>query len=147
MGARVRLHVEAAGADRLGGGALELVALANSGYEADAPELILPVAAATRLGLWPHPPRGAVEQRYQTPAGEFVATRIPSGVRVRLVVADRRLPARTAAAVVSMTEREAILSAELGSRLGIATIDPGEGIWALRAELTHLRRSAPPQYW
>jgi len=146
MGARVRLHIEPAAARRSGRG-LEIVALANSGYEAEAEELLLPAPLAQKLGWWPKPPAGAVSLNYQTPGGMFPVLRVSNALRVRLLVVGRKLtPCRTSAVIVT-TEREAILSAELASRLGIATIDPGRGIWALRNELSRLRKSELPQRW
>ena len=51
MAVRVRLRVSR------GGSGVEVVALVNSGYEADSPQLMVPVALAKVLGLWPPPPR------------------------------------------------------------------------------------------
>ena len=50
MAVRVRLRVE------VGGRVREVVALVNSGYEADTPQLMIPARLARELGLWPPPP-------------------------------------------------------------------------------------------
>ena len=46
---------------------LEVVAVVNTGYEADSPQLMVPVSTARELGLWP--PVDAREAIFDT-AGE-----------------------------------------------------------------------------
>ena len=62
MAVRVRLRVEAGGRVR------EVVALVNSGYEADTPQLMVPIGLARELGLWP-PPSDAREEFVDTAGG------------------------------------------------------------------------------
>ena len=50
MGVRVRLAV------RIGSRSVVIPALVNSGYEADSPELSIPVSVAEELGGRPHRP-------------------------------------------------------------------------------------------
>jgi hypothetical protein len=47
MAVRVRLRI------LRGDNVVETVALVNSGYEADSPQLMIPVHLAKVLGLWP----------------------------------------------------------------------------------------------
>src|SRR5438067_4605706 len=53
---RLRVRIERAAAGKTP--AVDTVAVANSGFEAGAAEVLLPVRVAERLALWP-PPRGA----------------------------------------------------------------------------------------
>jgi hypothetical protein len=63
MGVRVRVRV------RYGGASLDLVALVNTGYETDVPELLVPVGVAMGLGLWPRLPDNTVVETYRTTSG------------------------------------------------------------------------------
>ena len=49
MAVRVRLRITR------GGSAIEAIALVNSGYEADSPQLMIPLTLAKTLGAWPSP--------------------------------------------------------------------------------------------
>jgi predicted aspartyl protease len=51
MGVRVRVGY--------GSTSLDLVALVDTGYETDVPELLVPVNVAESLGLWPKLPKRA----------------------------------------------------------------------------------------
>lgn len=62
MVVRVRLRIERGGTVR------EVVALVNSGYEADTPQLMIPAVLAKEMGLWPPPP-DAREELFDTAGG------------------------------------------------------------------------------
>ena len=62
MAVRIRLRL------RKGDKALETVALVNSGYEADSPQLLLPLNLARKLGLWPPQPE-MIEATFETAGG------------------------------------------------------------------------------
>ena len=47
---------------------LETVALVNSGYEADSPQLMIPISLAKALGIWPPPP-DSKEEIFETAGG------------------------------------------------------------------------------
>jgi hypothetical protein len=49
MAVRVRLRITR------GDSAIEAIALVNSGYEADPPQLMIPLTLAKTLGVWPPP--------------------------------------------------------------------------------------------
>lgn len=67
MAVRVRVRITRG---RAAGASIETSAVANSGFEAEHPEALLPVAVAARLGLWP-PPAGARADRFESPAAPF----------------------------------------------------------------------------
>ncbi len=57
----VRVRVRIVKGDRT----VETVALANSGYEAETPQLLVPIKLAEELGLWPPVP-GMEETEFET---------------------------------------------------------------------------------
>jgi hypothetical protein len=59
MGVRVRVRV------RYGSASLDLVALVNTGYETDVPELLVPVGVAMGLDLWPKLPDDTAVETYR----------------------------------------------------------------------------------
>ena len=125
---------------------LETAALANSGYESETPQLLVPVEAARRLGLWP--PRGADETVYETAGGPLRVWVYPSAARVAVVEEGAESPEVVADVVVSPLADEVLMSDALMSELGIAIEDPKRGLWRFRWEpVTRLRRSQPPTYW
>ena len=143
MVVRVKLAVR----NRETGASLELAALVNSGFETETPQLLLPVAAARELGLWPPGP-GASRATYDTAGGPVGVWIYPRALVIRVVAEDVEAPEVIADAVVSTVEREVLISDKLTSALQIAIEDAGEGLWRFRFEgLDRLRRSVGPQFW
>ncbi len=143
MAVRVKLAVR----NRETGAYVELVALVKSGFETQTPQLLLPVAAARELGLWPVRPEasGAIYDAAGGPVGVWTYPRVLS---VRVVAEDVEAPEVIADAVISTVEREPLISDKLMSALQIAIEDGGEGLWRFRFEgLDRLRRSEEPQFW
>jgi predicted aspartyl protease len=103
MAVRVRAKL------RQGSIELETTALVNTGFEAPAPDLALPVEAARRLGLWP--PRRA----------KLVVADTGGGVEVE----GRR---RTANVLVNPHIDEVLISDYLAGELGIVILDPRRGL-------------------
>jgi len=143
LAVRVRLAVR----NRETGALMELAALVNSGFEAETPQLLLPVAAARELGLWPPGPE-ASRATYDTAGGPVGVWIYPRAISVRVVVENVEAPEAIADAVISTVEREPLISDKLMSALQIAIEDAGEGLWRFRFEgLDRLRRSVEPQFW
>lgn len=136
----VRVRIESASA------AVETAALANSGYEAETPQVMVPVQLARALGLWP-PGEGFEETEYETAGGPLRVWVASGALRVR-VAAEGEAPQVVADAVVSPLADEVLLSDKAISELGIALEDVGRGLWRFRWEPKDaLRRSEPPKYW
>ena len=138
MPVRVRLRLKPLSgpmADR----AFETPALVNSGYEAESPELLLPLRLAEELGLWPP---GRIEIAYfSTPTGLGGLYLLGEVLEVWAVAADREVGP-------SEHEREVLLSDYLTSSLGIAIEDPRAGLWRFRDEPPErARESEPPRYY
>jgi len=133
MGVRVRLRV------RHGSASLDLVALVNTGYETDVPELLVPVSIAMRLSLWPRLPDNTVVETYRTASGLMRVYRV-GGAHVSLLVEGNEVRSTKAYIVISEHTDEALISDQLASELGIVIEDPAKGLWRLREE-SLVRRS------
>jgi len=88
MAVRVRLRGEAGGRVR------EVVALVNSGHEADTPQLMVPIGLARGLGLWPPPP-DAREELFDTAGGPVRVWVVRGAAAVRAVAEDAESARRT----------------------------------------------------
>jgi len=138
----VRVKVKITVGDR----GLELTALLNSGYEAETPQLLVPIRVAELLGLWP--PMGAIESTYETAGGPLRTWIYPRRCLIRLMVEEAETVEATADLVVSPIADEALINDKLISELQIVLEDAGKGFWRLRSEpSTKLRPSEPPKYW
>lgn len=140
MAVRVRIRVERTSRPKT---AIETVALANSGFESPVPEILLPVRAAARLGLWP-PGRKARAERYDSPATDFSLITLPRSVRVRL--AGPTCKAILSNVAISERQTEAILNDRLVDALKLQLIQAGRGIYRVGPR-GKLRRSEAPEYW
>ena len=126
---------------RVGEREAEAVALLGSGYEAPAPQLLVPVDLARRLGLWP--PTSAREVVLETAGGPLRAWYYPRAARVRVVAEDAESREVVADVVVSPLADEPLISDMLAEELEIAVESFGRGLWRFRWEPPgRLRRSA-----
>ena len=140
MAVRVRLRI------RKGGREVTTSALVSTGFEADEPQLIVPLPLAEELQLLSG---GASIEDFSTAGGGLISGyRIEEPVEVELVLEDRKLPAIRAPITVLPRETEVIMSDRLASDLGIVVLDPWRGVWCLRDELgTKERPSTPVEEW
>lgn len=126
---------------------VETAALANSGYEAETPQLLIPIKLAQELGLWP-PREGFEESEFETAGGPLRVWIVPRACRVCVVAPDATSLEVEVDIVISPIADEVLLSDKLISELGIALEDAGRGLWRFRWEPKEkLRRSEPPKYW
>jgi hypothetical protein len=140
MAVRVRVGITRATSSR--SRVIETVAVANSGFEARDPEILLPVRAAERLGLWP-PPAGAHAERFESPAASFSMITIPGAVRVSLSGSVR---GTRCTVVVSERETEVVLNDQLVDALRIELVAPGRGLYRVGRH-GRLRRTEEPEPW
>ncbi len=136
MGVRVEVIV------RYGSNEVLTSALANSGYESEKPEVLIPIALARKLGI---KLEGVSSERYRT-VGTEVSTLVLGDIEVCLVVNHKVSKCVKARAVTVFNEYEVLLSDALIEELGIEIVRPRSGEWRLRGE-DILRKSAKPQYW
>ena len=138
MPVRVRVRLRS-----LRNGSVVIVsALLNTGFTSDELDIHVPRGLAEKLGLWP-PPGNASLEVLDTAGGEVLSYFIPDAVE--LVVVDendvevsRRI---TCNVIVSLHEREVLLSDAVIEELGIEIISPKTGLWRFRGE-SRLRRGA-----
>ena len=141
MAVRVRVRINRAARSK--NPPLETVALANSGFEAEAPEVLLPVRAAEKLGLWP-PPASARAERFESPAASFSMVTVRRALRVAIAGTNRQGP--VCHAVISERESEVVLNDRLLGLLAVALIDPGRGLYRI-GRRGRLERTERPEHW
>ena len=134
----VRVVVEIKRGDKV----IESSALVNSSYEAEEPELHIPIALARTLGFNLECLRG---ERYRV-VGAEVTTYILGNVLVRVKTEDRSTEWINAKAVTVPGEYEVILSDALTEQLGIEIVKPKKGLWRFSGE-TKTRESTKVKYW
>jgi len=140
LAVRVRLRI------RKGGRKVVTSALVNTGFEADEPQLIVPLPLAEELQLLSG--EASIEDFSTAGGGLISGYRIEEPIEVELVLEDREPPAMQVPVTVLPRETEVIMSDKLASDLGIVVLDPWRGIWCLRDELgTKERPSAPVEEW
>jgi predicted aspartyl protease len=79
VGVRIRVRIG------YGNSSADTIALVNTGYETDVPEILIPIALAERLGIWPRLPENTTIETYRTASGLMKVYRIP-GARISLVI-------------------------------------------------------------
>ena len=134
----VRLRVRI----RVGGRVVDCIALLNSGYESDTPQILIPLDLGEELGLWP-PPKGAREYIFDTAGGPLRVWLIPRAGYVSVVAEDVESREVLTDIVLSPLADEALIGDVLAGELEIAVEDFARGLWRFRWESRDkLRRSA-----
>jgi len=124
------------------------VALVNSGFESDRPQILTPISLARRLDLWDRVLIEGSSQIFGTVAGLTRLYVLPSSIYVSIVEDDIETEPILSDTVISEIEREVLISDYLAGLLGIAVEDFREGLWRLRSDRNNrIRRSYKPQYW
>ncbi len=127
MAVRVRLRIMRE--DRR----LDVVALLNSGYEADSPQLMIPVDLARVLGLWPPPPL-AREEVFETAGGPIRVWVVRNAAEVKVIAGDAESKTVRVDVVVSPLADEPLISDVLAGELELAVEDFAKGLWRFRWE-------------
>ncbi len=139
MGVRVRLRICSRSR------CLETSALVNSGFESSDPEIVVPPSLADALGL---EVSNEIAAYTVAGGGSVSAFRARDSVVVELVLNDRENVRAFARVSIVPGENEVLISDRLAHELGIAIIDPFEGLWCLRDELgKKVRPSVSPELW
>jgi len=108
------------------------------------PEVLVPKKLAERLRLWP-PPENSILESIGTAGGEVLAYVIPKSLEVTVLAEGGRSKTVVCNAIVSLQEREVLLSDALIEELGIEIISPKTGIWRFKGKLEEA--SIEPEYW
>ncbi|KUO79883.1 MAG: hypothetical protein AT718_01015 [Vulcanisaeta sp. JCHS_4] len=104
------------------------MALVNSGFESDRPQILIPISLARRLDLWGRVLIEGGSQIFGTVAGLTRLYVLPSSIYVSIVEDDAEMKPLSLNAIISETERETLISDYLASLLGIAVEDFREGL-------------------
>jgi hypothetical protein len=125
VGVRVKVRI------KYGGKSVDLIALVNTGYETDVPEILIPVGIAEKLGLWPKLPDNTLIETYKTASGLMKVYRV-GGANISLLVDNVEVRSTETYVVISEYVDEALISDQLTSKLDIVIEDPAKGLWRLR---------------
>lgn len=139
MAVRVKVRLEFAGEY------IEAVAIANSGYEATTPEILIPENLA-RL-RWRRILKGAPYVEYAT-AGGHARFKCVGEAKVSITCKDRISKKVRVRLLVSGIQRGVLLNDKLCGRLGMVLVDPATGRWRFRDDPPNRqRRSQAQQMW
>ncbi len=142
MGVRVKLRI------RIGDKEVDVVALANSGFETDSPQLLVPRNFIVRNNLEPLLPSNPLTLEYDTAGGPIVMYVYPYACTVKVLEEDKASREVKADLVVSPIEKEALMSDALIEELGIVILSPRRGLWRFIDDpVDKIRVSYKPQYW
>ena len=137
MAVRIRLKLRRGNLER------EVIALVNSGYEADTPQLLVPTGLAREIGLWPPGP-DALETTFETAGGPLRVWIYRRAAMVMAVAEGASSDEVETDIVVSQLADEPLISDKLAGALSIAVEDFAEGLWRFRWEpVERARRSEP----
>ncbi|MCC6003981.1 MAG: hypothetical protein LM590_06535 [Thermofilum sp.] len=142
MGVRVKLRIT------MGSGAVDAVALANTGFETDEPQLLVPQAFLIRSGVGLEVLGRPIAVEYDTAGGPTLMHVYPRACRVAVLEPDRASKEVEADLAVSLIEREVLMSDALIGELGVDIVNPKAGLWRFIDDTAGvIRRSYKPQLW
>ncbi|MHC1629073.1 MAG: hypothetical protein ACXQTI_09635 [Candidatus Nezhaarchaeales archaeon] len=110
----------------------EVVALINSGYEADTPQLMISISLVLLPGLWS--PQNAKELTYDTAGGSLRVWLIPQAVKVQVVAEDASSREDATDIAISPLAEEPLISDILAGELELAVEDFAKGHWRFKWE-------------
>ena len=120
---------------------VELIALVNTGFISESPDVMLPTGVASELGLWP-PPEDALMASADTAGGGAVVYVVPGALEVSVVEEDRTVGPVMSNAVVNPSVNRVLISDYLAEELRIQVLYPRRGLWRFSDdEPGRLRRS------
>lgn len=140
MGCRVRVRI------KCGSRVVETSALVNSGFETDAPDIIVPLELAKKLGLWP--PRELSYTVLETGGGEVSAVYLESVAELELVLLDREPRKCLVNVIINPHVHEVVLSDYVSAHLGIVLLNIKKGLWKLEDDpIGLIREPEKPEEW
>lgn len=126
---------------------MSTVALVNSGFEADTPQILIPMVLAKRLHLDAYLEKAGIEF-YGTPGGPVRLYILPSSTTVWVDEPGAESPMVNCDTLISDIEAEVLISNYLAGELGIIAEDFKRGLWRLRSDKEGvIRGSHSPQLW
>ncbi len=143
MPVRVKLKVKS----KVSNETVETIALVNSGFITEKPQLLIPKKFAQKLNLWPPPPEAYVIE-LGTAGGPVRNFIVPNSLEVKIVEPDRETKNTLCDAIISHIEEEVLINDKLGEELGIIILGLASGKWKLVDDPDNkVRQTYPPQYW
>lgn len=143
MAVRIRIRIESLKGKKE---IIETIALVNTGYESEEPEIIIPIKLAEKLGIWPKLPENSRIEEYGTVGGIIKLYWIPYCVKVKILTKDKTSKYVRSHVTISEFEREVLLSDKLAGALGIVIENIGKGYWRFPNE-KKIRKSEKPEKW
>lgn len=138
---RVGVRLESASGTKL-----KTAAMANSAFESEEAELIVPERVAEELGLYPLLPTGAEVGDFKGVGGVAKGYRIKGLVKAWVEAEDKKVGPRDVVVSILPGEDEVLLCDKLIDALEIELVRPGEGLWRFKGEAA-LRKSVPAKRW
>lgn len=124
----------------------DVVALVNSGFETENPQLLIPVQLAKGLNLWP--PVDAKELTYETAGGPLTVWFYPRIAKAKAIAPDAESKEVVVDIAVSALADEVLISDKLAGGLELVVEDFAVGLWRFRWEpRDKLRKSEPPELY
>ena len=143
MAVRIKLRLRA----RASGGAIEVSALINSGFETDSPQLLIPMGLARRLALYPPPITSSIIE-VGTAGGPSKVFLVREALEVWAITDDREVGPKLVDVLISPIEEEVLVNDKLTEELGIILLATGSGKWRFVDDpADKVRHSEKPQYW
>jgi len=143
MAVRVRLRLRSKTSQET----IETSALVNSGFEAESPQLLIPIPLARQLSLYPPPPTSSVIE-VGTAGGPVRVFLVREALQAWVVTGDREVGPKFVDVMISPTEEEVLISDVLAEEFGIVLLAIGSGKWRFIDDpLDKVRYSEKPQYW
>lgn len=137
MAVRVRININ------VGNKSLEAVALVNSGFETEEPQILIPIKALKTLDL---KLSGATEDIYDTAGGPTRVWIYPEKAKISVIGSKGEILSEAIAdMVISAIEDEILIGDKLAGALKIMVEDFTEGIWRIKGKKR--RKSEKPQKW
>ncbi len=143
MAVRVRLRLRSKTSQET----IETSALVNSGFEAESPQLLIPIPLARQLSLYPPPLTSSVIE-VGTAGGPVRVFLVREALQAWVVTGDREVGPKLVDVMISPTEEEVLISDVLAEEFGIVLLAIGSGKWRFIDDpLDKVRYSEKPQYW
>ncbi len=114
MAVRVRLRLRSKTSQET----IETSALVNSGFEAESPQLLIPIPLARQLSLYPPPPTSSVIE-VGTAGGPVRVFLVREALQAWVVTGDREVGPKLVDVMISPTEEEVLISDVLAEEFGI----------------------------
>jgi hypothetical protein len=120
----------------------EAIALVNTGFETDEPQLLIPYNLLLEKNIDISDLGKPTLLEYDTPGGSVTMYVYPRACRVSIIEPDRSSREVIADLVVSLTEREVLMSDALIEELGVIIISPRKGLWKFTDDPSTTTRSS-----